>query len=145
MALTKAELDDIISKLADIPPPSDEERIVSRQEMISRLRPVIRKLRSKGYSPAQIHQILDQTGIEISRRQVELSVKKKQGLSSKSTPRSKSVTDTANRQPKGGLTTSPKDNQTSETTSSKPESIKHVDEQGRNTAHFTPDPDVEEL
>lgn len=77
MSLTKADIDQIIGQLKDAPPPSDNEHVLSKKEVIQKMRPVIKKLKSKGYTTQQIHGILEMNGIEISMRQVDISVKKK--------------------------------------------------------------------
>lgn len=153
MALTKAELEELISKLSEIPPPSDEERIISKDEVIAGLRPVIRKLKAKGYTPPQIHEILSSSGVEISRRQVELSVKKKRQTS----PKNRKAGNPTNQPPnEPDANASPKQDEGKKSSSksqrnnalqdkSKGDSFNKLSEPVRGSAHFTPDPDVENL
>ncbi|MBS8270853.1 hypothetical protein DYI26_19295 [Halomonas litopenaei] len=149
MSLTKAELEKIISQLQDIPPPSDEERILSQREVIQRIRPVIKKLRSKGYTPQQIQAILDSSGLEVSRRQIELSTKKKR--QSKVQPKQEQ-SETSNSQQKPP--SSNKDVEAGNDSLQQNHSHREVKSETepkddklspRGNSHFTPDPDREDI
>lgn len=153
MALTKAELEELISKLSEIPPPSDEERIISKNEVIAGLRPVIRKLKAKGYTPPQIHEILSSSGVKISRYQVELSVKKKRQTSSRKRTVEKPTNQISNEtnantkihQDEGNKAASKKERSGALLDKSKGDYFNKPSESVRGSAHFTPDPDVEKL
>lgn len=149
MSLTKAELEKIISQLQDIPPPSDEERILSQREVIQRIRPVIKKLRSKGYTPQQIQGILDGSGLEVSRRQIELSTKKKR--QSKVQPkREQGGTSKSQQKPFSSNKDGGADNDSLQQKHSQREAESETEPKDeklspRGSSHFTPDPDREDI
>ncbi|MDL4860772.1 hypothetical protein NPJ88_000345 [Halomonas elongata] len=149
MSLTKAELEKIISQLQDIPPPSDEERLLSQREVIQRIRPVIKKLRQKGYSPQQVQAILEDSGLEISRRQIDLSIKKKSkrrgqpSASTRTTQPSRSESSSSNKQPESSSASRKKPETHKPSTSSNNDPSSDVTSHG--SAHFTPDPDQEDI
>lgn len=153
MALTKAELESIISQLQDMPPPSDEERVLSHQEVIARVRPVIKKLRGKGYLPEQIQAILESSGLKISKHQVEQTTRKRRYT--RKTKDSKPKTETGSQgggkeRSNPGKENEPLDGQDRyqeppHKTGRDKKASDQIRKPSPGSSHFTPDPDQEDI
>lgn len=71
--ITAAQLDELAARVEQAQPP---ERPLSAAEALTKLAPVLRKMRSKGHTPASIQSILATEGLAVSLRAVRTALGK---------------------------------------------------------------------